>query len=203
MYKTKTNTCKFVLRLRNFVDNHKARKYGPRIKHNQVVKVCVHPSGPRNRIIRPRTAFLFCWRRHVALHAPHSPGDDAAYKHSPPLVKAPQCIVRSAATGGGPHALCLLGPTACFAVNIAQTHRFGVEAMSDNGADAAARDGRAEGGGSSGAEGAGNGGAVESEELVAVCCGTGLFSSIGKCTGLDCVATIFEPLDRALSVVDF
>lgn len=78
-----------------------------------------------------------------------------------------------------------------------------LEAMADDGADAAGRNGAAQTGGAAGAERAGKGGAVEAEQLVAVGGAAGVTLGVGGGPYLDGVSVVLESLDGALRVVDF
>lgn len=80
-----------------------------------------------------------------------------------------------------------------------ETH---LEAVADDGADAAARDGAAEAGGAAVAEAAGQRGAVKPEQLVAVGGAPGVLPGAGERTCLDSVPAVLEPLDGPLGVVD-
>lgn len=115
------------------------------------------------------------------------PSDDAADEHGAARGRAGEAVVGAAAAGGGPDAV-----------------DFGaLEAVADDGADAAGRYGAAQAGGGAGAERAGEGGAVEAEQLVAVGGAAGVALGGGGGAYLDGVSVVLESLDGALRVVDF
>jgi hypothetical protein len=92
------------------------------------------------------------------------------------------------AAGCGPHSLAITA--------------LALEPVPDTGADSASRYGPAQAGRATRAERARQVSAVEPQEFVTVRCASGVFSGAVKCTGLDRVSAVLEPLDSALGVVD-
>lgn len=92
------------------------------------------------------------------------------------------------AAGSGPHSLAITA--------------LALEPVPDAGADSACRYGPAQAGRATSAESASQVSAVEPQEFVTVRCASGVFPGAVKCTGLDRVSAVFEPLDSALGVVD-
>jgi len=120
---------------RNFVNDHETRKDSLWIENNKLLEIRVDSSVPRNGIIR----HVFLLRRRVLHHALHSARDHATHQHGPARgVTAHHRVVGPTAAGGGSHAL---RPRV-----VSTAAAPALETVPDDGADAAAGYGGAEGG---------------------------------------------------------
>lgn len=121
--------------LKGFVYNDKTWQNGPRIINVQLLKIRVQPTIPSHRVVRP-----LLLRRRVFRHASHFPSNNPTDKHRPqPMRINSKTVMCPTTTSGSSHA--------ALSSTITTTDSAGLgalEPMTDDGTNAAARDGAAE-----------------------------------------------------------